>query len=449
MSDGAVVWFRRDLRLHDNPAWATATTNHATVLPLFVLDPRLLDDAGEFRAAAVLAAVAGLDAELRLIGGALHVVRGDPRQLIPEVVSRVDAAAVYFNRDVTPYAARRDAAVVANLDVPVVTSWGVWVHPPGSILTGDRTVPRVFSAFWRRWQERSLPEPSVADERPSVSTLPGSVPIPTSAARRERDGAVRLERFVTGALRDYAEQRDLPAIDGTSALSVDLKTGALGAAAVAREASASPHGEPFVRQLAWRDWYAHLLHETPALVHRAQRPEYDRIAWRHDPSGLAAWQEGRTGVPIVDAGMRQLATTGWMHNRVRMITASFLVKDLLVDWRTGERHFRRLLADADVPQNVGNWQWVAGTGPDAAPYFRVFNPVRQSQRFDPQGQYLRRWVPELAALDDRAIHDPGQLGPLELAAAGITLGVDYPYPIVEHGPARLRAVAAYQAARGR
>jgi deoxyribodipyrimidine photo-lyase len=206
--------------------------------------------------------------------------------------------------------------------------------------------------------------------------------------------------------------------------------------------------QAFVRQLAWRDWFAHLLAEVPTLPDKALRTDFDRIGWRDDPDGLAAWKEGRTGYPVVDAGMRELAATGAMHNRVRMITASFLVKDLLVDWRLGERHFRHLLVDADVAQNVGNWQWVAGTGPDAAPFFRIFNPVTQSRTHDPRGEYVRRWVPELADLDDQAIHAPWEVGPLELAAAGITLGETYPEPIVDHASARLRTLAAYRAAEG-
>ena len=277
---------------------------------------------------------------------------------------------------------------------------------PGRITTADGTVPRVFSAFWRRWQERGLPTvEGPGHARPRSRSLDRRRS--RTAPSRRPIRATRLDEFVAEHLADYPEQRDLPSVDGTSQLSIALKTGTLGPATAARiAADAGPRGDPWIRQLCWRDWYAHLLAEQPRLVDHAQRPEYDRIAWRDDPDGLAAWQEGRTGVPIVDAGMRQLAATGWMHNRVRMITASFLVKDLLVDWRLGERHFRHLLADGDVPQNVGNWQWVAGTGPDAAPYFRVFNPTLQSRKFDPGGEYLRRWVPELAGLDDTAIHEP-------------------------------------------
>ena len=236
----------------------------------------------------------------------------------------------------------------------------------------------------------------------------------------------------------------------TRSLSTALRFGTISAAHLARTVgTASPGRAAFTRQLAWRDWYAHTTHEHPDIDRRALRPEYDRIAWEDGPdadAAFAAWTEGRTGYPIVDAGMRQLATTGWMHNRVRMIAASFLVKDLLVDWRRGERWFRHLLRDGDIPQNAGNWQWVAGSGPDAAPYFRIFNPTTQSRRFDPDGTYLRRWVPELAGLDDRAIHEPAARPPLELAAAGVTLGAEYPHPIVDHGAAREETLLVYRAA---
>jgi deoxyribodipyrimidine photo-lyase len=250
---------------------------------------------------------------------------------------------------------------------------------------------------------------------------------------------------------DYEARRDLPADDtGTSHLSSDLRFGTLSPRHVVDVVGTSTPGRAaFVRQLAWRDWYAHLLTERPELAHAAMKPGLDDVVWRDDPDGFEAWRTGRTGYPIVDAGMRQLAATGWMHNRVRMITASFLVKDLLVDWRLGEAHFRHELIDAEVSQNAGNWQWVAGTGPDAAPYFRIFNPVTQSRRFDPTGAYLRRWVPELRGLDDRSIHAPWEVGPLDLAAAGVHLGDEYPWPIVDHAQARDRTLAAYGAAAGR
>ena len=449
----AIVWFRRDLRLDDNPAWAAATADHERVLPLFVLDRRLLDRAGPFRRAAMLGAITGLDTALRDLDGRLHLVDGDPSEVVPSVVDAVGAHAVYLNRDVTPYATHRDQAVEAALTVPVHESWGNSVQAPGSICTADGTVPRVFSAFYRRWQQAPFPPEAVPGDAQLI-TLDGSAEIPrtddpaTDHTTSAADADDRLHTFIEDRLAEYPTDRDLPAILGTSRLSIDLKTGTLAAATARRVAiAAGPIGAPFVRQLAWRDWVAHLLHETPGLVDSAQRPEYSAIGWRNDPDEIAAWKAGMTGFPIVDAGMRELAATGYMHNRVRMITASFLVKDLLVDWRVGERHFRHLLADGDVPQNVGNWQWVAGTGPDAAPYFRVFNPTLQSAKFDPEGAYLRRWVPETAGLDDRAIHEPSKLGPLELAAAGITLDVDYPAPIVDHAAARLRAIDAYKAAR--
>ncbi len=244
----------------------------------------------------------------------------------------------------------------------------------------------------------------------------------------------------------YGEDQGLLGTAGGSRLSIDLKFGTLSPGTAVRAiGTASPGRAAFVRQLAWREFYAHAFEAEPAAYASELRPEYAAVPWRDDPDGLAAWKEGRTGYPLVDAGMRQLRATGWMHNRVRMVTASFLVKDLLIDWREGERHFRHWLIDADPSQNVGNWQWVASTGFDAAPYFRIMNPVTQSKRHDPDGSYIRRWVPELRGIEAPALHSPWDY-PLELAAGGVSLGADYPYPIVDHGEAREQTLDAYKRA---
>jgi deoxyribodipyrimidine photo-lyase len=280
--------------------------------------------------------------------------------------------------------------------------------------------------------------------------LPPAGPLVAPAGTREAHR--RLSVFLLHLDR-YPDDRDVPSLDATSGLSIDLHLGTLSAREVIEVAGrGTPGADAFVRQLAWRDWFAHLLVEAPSLVDRPLRASDEHIAWRSGAAADAdfeAWCAGRTGYPLVDAGMRQLRTTGTMHNRVRMVAASFLVKDLLIDWRRGERWFRRWLADGDVAQNVGNWQWVAGTGPDAAPYFRVLNPVTQSRRFDPHGSYIRRWVPELAPLDDRAIHAPWDAAPLDLAARGIVVGDTYPAPLVDHAVARARALEAYRSARSR
>lgn len=445
-----IVWFRRDLRLRDNPAWAQATREHDRVLAVYIVDPRLMERAGPFRRAAVDSAVASLNAAM---DGGLQILHGDPVEQLHRLINSLSSREIYWNSDATPFATARDRAVVNAFEATdtisgwVNTSWGSLIHPPGSILTAHGSVSKVFGGFWKRWQQVPLPAEAVAVPT-IIATHERYIPFDplVNATADELSADERLSDFVHHRLASYPDDRDLPSIDGTSQLSVALKLGTLSPATAARVASASPDGEPFLRQLAWRDWFAHLLHEDPGLVLSPQR--LDRApTWRDDPDEFAAWKTGQTGFPLVDAGMRELTTTGLMHNRVRMVAASFLVKDLLIDWRKGERYFRHLLTDGDVAQNVGNWQWVAGTGPDAAPYFRVFNPTTQSRRFDPDGGYIRRWVPELASLDQRSIHDPSSAGPLDLAAAGVTLGIDYPYPLVDHAMARERAIEAYRRAR--
>ncbi len=448
------MWFRRDLRLDDNPAFAAAAATHRDIAALFVLDPRLLDAAGPFRRRQLLADLAALDERLRALGGRLRVVAGDATQVVPAEARRFGAAAVHVNLDVSPLARRRDTAVAAALrewEVAWRPQWGGLVHEPGAVRTAKGTLSQVFTPFWRTWRATPLtPWPTLDDpatgptDVATVLDLPGTTAVPEPDAPPpfapgEAGAQARLVE-VLDRLEDYPATRDLPGIDGTTQLSAALRFGTLSPRRVLDIVGThTPGREAVVRQLAWRDWYAHTTWQQPTIAVAPLRPDYDRIAWRTGPDAdadFAAWCEGCTGYPIVDAGMRQLAATGWMHNRVRMITASFLVKDLLIDWRRGERWFRTMLADGEVSQNAGNWQWVAGTGPDAAPYFRIFNPTAQGEKFDPDGTYVRRWVPELAGLGARDIHQPWRAGGL-FGAPG------YPAPIVDHAAARDRCLAAY------
>ena len=448
----AIVWFRRDLTLDDNPAWTAATQGFDEVIPIWVSERPLLSAAGPFRREFALSCVRGLDAELAAVGGALSILEGPAARAVPAAAAREGATSVFWNADVTTYAQSRDrevAATLGRLGVRAERSWGTLVHPPGSILTAAGTVPRVFSRFYVRWAALRV-EPESRPGAARVARVPGDAALPESAAvldEGHRAALGRLDKFL-GVVDDYAVSRDRPDLDATSKLSADLRFGTISPRRVVRNVGAhTASREAFVRQLAWRDWYAHLFFEHPELATRSQQAAYDRVTWRNEPVEVEAWRQGRTGYPIVDAAMRELAASGWLHNRLRMVVASFLVKDLLVDWRIGERHFRRLLVDGDVPQNAGNWQWSAGTGPDAAPYFRVMNPVAQGRKFDPAGDYVRTWLPELAGIRDGSVHAPWELGPLELAAAGVRLGESYPFRLVEHAVARERVLRAYAAAR--
>lgn len=442
-----IVWFRRDLRLDDNPAWAAASREHDLVMPLLILEPRLLASAGPHRRAAFLGAARRLDDELRVLGGRLRVERGDPATIIPSLIHATSAHGTHANADVTRHAQRRDRAVTLATDSAVSWTWGTLVHPPHTVTTARGTLSKVFTPFWRRWA--TLPLRPEAVPAPVEVTDDPATGLPTTSSAAMVEPTARWQALVD----DYHDRRDLPAAAGTSRLSTSLRFGTVSPRRLVEQIGThTPGREAFVRQLAWRDWYAHTTLDHPDIDRRAIAPAYDEIRWRRGAEAdrdFDAWRAGRTGYPMVDAGMRELAATGWMHNRARMLTASFLVKDLLIDWRRGERHFRHLLSDGEPAQNAGNWQWVAGSGPDAAPYFRVLNPVVQSRRFDPAGAYIRRWVPELARLDDRAVHAPWDAAPLELAGAEVVLGDTYPAPIVDHAEARELALAAYSAALGR
>ena len=442
----SLVWFRRDLRLADNPAWAAATVDHDEVTALFVLDQRLVTGAGTLRRDLLFANLQALDTELRSRGGSLMVETGDPAIVVPAVAVRHDA--VYWNRDYTPFSLKRDAAVVAATGPTVEVADGNVIHAPETVTTGGGTPYRVFTPYYRTWGRAPVePWPQAGEARVSGHDRMEIPEMQSTSMDAGTLGALdRLQRFLE-IVDSYEEDRNRPDLDHTSHLSADLKFGTVAARTVAEQVGTATDGrKAFVRQLAWRDFYAQVLFHAPHTINHAFRQELDLIVWADDDRAVRAWKDGRTGYPIVDAGMRQLRDEGWMHGRVRMIAASFLVKDLGVDWRVGERHFRRLLIDGDTAQNVGNWQWVAGTGADAAPYFRIMNPVAQSRRFDPEGRYVRRYVPELASLDGPEIHAPWER-PLETAAAGVTLGEDYPYPMIDHAEAREVTLRRFNAAK--
>ena len=434
-----IVLFTRDLRVHDNPALGAACDECERVVPLFVLDDAVLARFGApNRVAFLLDSLRDLDRSLRERGAALVVRRGS----VVSATVALGVSRVYLAEDVSTYARGRERALrEAGLDVRIHP--GVTVIPPGDVAPssgGDHFA--VFTPYWNRWRaqprRRVLGPPRVVRLPEGVDTgvVPDLQPGPTSSripAGGETEGRRRLDAWIAGGLGAYGTGRDQLADDSTSRLSAYLRFGCMSPLEVVERALGRPGGEEFVRQLCWRDFHYQLIAARPELAHEDMRSRGDR--WRDDDAALAAWQEGRTGYPLVDAGMRQLREEGFMHNRARLVTASFLTKHLYVDWRAGAEHYASLLVDVDIPNNVGNWQWVAGTGADTRPN-RVFNPIRQAERYDPSGEYVRRWVPELAERDSAALREPWTLG---------LLGVPgYPLPIVEHA----EAVARFRAARG-
>jgi deoxyribodipyrimidine photo-lyase len=442
-----IFWFRRDARLDDNPA-LNAACAEGQVIPLFVIDPALFEHSSQRRRDLLVAGLADLDDRLAGRGGRLRVEYGEPATVVARVADDAGATSVHVSREVTPYGKERDDEVSKRVEL--IAHDGLYGHPPGSVLTADGETYRVFSPFHRSWSERAitpaaLPGDAQFTDR-SGEGLPSFADPVVPAGPTGAEG--RLEGFLD-RVDDYQEERDRIDLDSTSHASVDLKYGWIGPRRLISEVGTSSRGrQTFVRQVAWRDFYAHLLADHPYVVDRSFDERYRGMRWRNDTEEIAAWKEGRTGYPIVDAAMRRLVGEGQMHNRARLLVGSFLVKDLLVDWRIGERFFRHHLIDGDVAQNAGNWQWVAGTGTDAAPYFRVFNPVTQSKKFDPDGWFIRKWVPELAEVPDQWIHSPWEAGPIELLSYGVELGKDYPEPLVEHSMARQRALDAYDEARG-
>ena len=450
----SLLWFRRDLRLEDHAALAAAAAA-GDVVPVFVVDPLFTARAGAPRRAFMAAALRALNDEM---GGALVYRHGDPATVIPELAAEVGASAVYVSRDFGPYGRRRDAAVAARLSSDGRRLVGVgspYAVEPGTVTKADGTPYAVFTPFSKAW--RSVGWGTGAAEATARITVnwsgaPG-VPcdgppltpqiefeLPDASAASTYD---RWRSFVHGRLDRYDVARNEPAASGTSTMSAALRWGIIHPRQML--GSLAPYGDVrahdvFASELAWREFYADVLFRRPESAWQNLQSKMGAMPIDTDDRAtdrFAAWQRGETGYPIVDAGMRELLATGWMHNRVRMITASFLIKDLHLPWQWGARHFMRHLIDGDLASNAHGWQWTAGTGTDAAPYFRVFNPTSQSERFDPDGGYIRRWVPELTSVAGSLVHAPGLLRP-----------DSYPAPIVDHAIERDEALRRYRAVTG-
>ena len=460
-----IWWIRRDLRLNDNQALAAAAAGGATVMPVYVLDPvfwqpgRLAEKRGAF----LLAGLRALDADLRALGSRLIVRRGRPLDVLLGLFAEAGVDAVYAEVDYTPYARRRDAEVAEQ--VPLHLLPGLTVFHPDEVVKADGSPYTVFTPFSKTWRSRR--QPMQADLLPVPALRPFDTAVksdhvpemplesyPLHFPAGEAEALRRLDSFASGPLYKYKERRDRPDLNATSGLSPYFRFGMLSARqAVVRawqalgsapDPGSAKGAETWLNELIWREFFQAILFHFPHVRTESFRQAYRSLPWENDRESIEAWKAGRTGYPFVDAAMRQLAETGWMHNRARMVVASFLVKDLAVDWRLGEAWFMAQLVDGDIAANNGGWQWSAGTGTDAAPYFRIFNPVTQSVKFDPDGAYIRRWVPELSIVPVKYIHEPWKMPLLEQRRAGCAIGQDYPEPIIDHQWARERALHIYQ-----
>ncbi|MFP8954793.1 cryptochrome/photolyase family protein [Natrialbaceae archaeon A-arb3/5] len=466
----AIHWHRRDLRATDNLALAQAVESDAPVVPLFVFDPVVLDHASPLRVACLRTAISALREWYREQGSDLLVECGEASSVVPRVAAERDVDSVYWNEDYSGLATNRDEAVATALEADertVETAHDAIHHEPGSITPNTGEHYSVFSYFWKKWRDRDKREAVDAPKGDDLAAIraddTGSIPSIEEMGIEEIDidpprvtptaARERVASFCAAPIYDYESGRDFPAADATSRLSVHLKWGTVGirevysatqrAADRAADSTERESVEAFQRQLAWREFYAHVLAFNPETVTENATAFEREIEWRNDPDEFEAWKRGETGYPIVDAGMRQLCDEGWVHNRVRMLVASFLTKDLLVDWRKGYDWFRRRLADHETANDVAGWQWAASTGFDAQPYFRIFNPTKQGREYDPDAEYVRRHVPELADATTDEIHGWHDSSDAERAR----IAPSYPAPIVDHADCRDRAIDTFERAK--
>jgi len=445
----AIWWIRRDLRLTDNAA-LHAALEAGSVIPVYILDPGLLSRPAPKRQAFLFNSLRALDADLRQRGSYLVIRRGEPREILSSLLVETSSSTIYAEEDYTPYALKRDSAIARELPLELIL--GQVVQHPEFVKKADGTPYTVFTPYSRSWKSL-LPETLSILPAPERIPSPGgfhteSIPAAPESSlfpAGETEALRRLDQFTVSQIYQYAEERNRMDLDGTSALSPYLRFGLIGlrqavndARLAIRNAEAAEDkrgAEVWLNELIWREFYIQILYHFPHVIKSAFNPSLAKIRWTNDLKAFERWKEGQTGYPVVDAAMRQLRQTGWMHNRARMIVASFLVKDLLINWQWGERWFMESLLDGDQAANNGGWQWTAGTGTDAAPYFRIFNPVLQSKKFDPNGDYIRKWVPELVGLSDGDIHAPWEKN-VETR--------NYPKPIIDHHAAREITLAAYK-----
>ncbi|MCX8114524.1 MAG: DNA photolyase family protein [Burkholderiaceae bacterium] len=477
--DSALVWFRRDLRFADHAALYHALRQARRVYCTFVFDRAILDEllaeglTADRRVEFIHAALVDLDDALRSRGGALVVRHGFAVEEIPRLAAELQADAVFANHDYEPAAIARDAQVASALAAAgrrLLTFKDQVIFEKDEVLTAAGKPYTVFTPYKNAWLKRLTPfyvrpypveryawalaQPARVDAIPTLERLGfrptdlASLPLPTGAS----GGAQLFEEFKS-RIDAYAQTRDFPALRGPSYLSTHLRFGTVSVRALVGWAwerwreTGSAGAAMWLSELIWREFYQQILYHHPHVIGHAFKREYDRIVWDDDPGLFAAWCEGRTGYPLVDAAMAQINRTGYMHNRLRMVVASFLAKDLGIDWRLGERYFARRLNDFDLASNNGNWQWAASTGCDAQPYFRIFHPVTQSEKFDPEGRFIKRYVPQLGGFTPKEIHAPWRVPPERQKAAGCVVGVDYPAPIVDHAQARAKTLARYAAVK--
>ncbi|MDX5446154.1 MAG: DNA photolyase family protein [Zoogloeaceae bacterium] len=480
MSSSALVWFRRDLRSFDHAALHHALRRFDRVQCVFVFDRSILDALPsrrdrrvEFIRESLVELDAGLDRLAREAGGSgggLIVRHGFPVEEIPRLAAELGVGAVLANRDYEPAAIERDRVVAARLaeaGIGFEDFKDQVVFERDEVLTQDGRPFSVFTPYRNAWMRRleagdlaswaTAPHAARLAPRSAQCGVPELARIGFEAGTLDglrlpvgMSGGHALFEDFTARINGYDEARDYPGRKGVSYLSVHLRFGTVSIRELARLAwsQVGDGARTWLGELIWRDFYHMILWHHPRVVGNNFRPEFDAVRWNDAPDLLAAWQEGRTGYPLVDAGMRQLAQTGYMHNRLRMVTASFLTKDLGIDWRAGERHFADLLNDFDLAANNGGWQWAASTGCDAQPWFRIFNPVTQSERFDPQGAFIRRYLPELAKVPERYIHAPWKMDPTLQKQCGVVIGRDYPAPVIDHAAARARTLARFEVTKG-